>query len=294
MNFYLRSHWGYAGTSRNPQSPSSHDVNAAVKFKSGSVLFREKPFLEDWRGKLLNFHLNPNPTGVAERDGVRSPIEMIDEVQKNLNRLSKHAAQFYFDLLEPSDQQKWMALEDNFREIPSRSKTTVAVFGIYDLPRVGITFGRKGKGHKKGKIFVFIVNDDREDGEWMWLDAMYIKTIYGILKSNIFPSGLFEDFSGTRHDCSPNTIMVPVDRINRRIGRLVPGFEEKVLLEQSKSPFEHALVATRDIHEGEDITMCYLGSREDKSRSTRTRRAILEQKYGFVCHCKSCVNNVYC
>lgn len=217
-----------------------------------------------------------------------------DEVQKNLNRLSKHAAQFYFDLLEPSDQQKWMALEDNFREIPSRSKTTVAVFGIYDLPRVGITFGRKGKGHKKGKVFVFIVNDDREDGEWMWLDAMYIKTIYGILKSNIFPSGLFEDFSGTRHDCSPNTIMVPVDRINRRIGRLVPGFEEKVLLEQSKSPFEHALVATRDIHEGEDITMCYLGSREDKSRSTRTRRAILEQKYGFVCHCKSCVNNVYC
>lgn len=326
MNFYLRSHWGYSyGTSRNPQSADEN--HNAVKFKAGSVVSRERPFLEDWRGKLLNFHLNPNPTGVAEldedirrlqkkithgikkhhcsyRNQVKTDLPVLysysSEVMTNLNRLSKHAAQYYFDLLEPSDQRRWMELEDNFREIPSSSKTTVAVFGISDPPlvhlngSVGITFGRKGKGHKKGKVFVFIVNDDRDDGEWMWLDASYVKTIYGILRSNIFPSGLFEDFSGTSHECRPNTILVPVDRINRRIGRLVPGFEGKVLLEDSKSPFEHALVATRDIHEGEDITMSYLGSREDKSRSTRTRRAILEQKYGFVCQCKSCLNNVYC
>ena len=191
-------------------------------------------------------------------------------------------------------------LEDNFRDIPSRSKTTVALFGMSEPPlehlngSVGITFGRKGKGQKKGKVFVFVVNDDREDGEWMWLDATYIKTIYGILKSNIFPSGLFEKFSGMRHECCPNTIMVPVDRINRRIGRLLPGIDENVLLEPSKSPFEHALVATRDIFEGDEITMSYLGSRKEEMRSTRTRQTILKQKYGFLCKCKSCLNNEYC
>lgn len=75
MSFQFRSHWGYASRNRNPQSADEGKENV-LKFKAGAVVARESPLLEDWRGKLLNFHLNPTPTGVAELDEVRRPIEM--------------------------------------------------------------------------------------------------------------------------------------------------------------------------------------------------------------------------
>ena len=46
------------------------------------------------------------------------------------------------------------------------------------------------------------------------------------------------------------------------------------------------IVATRDLAPGEPVTLCYTA---DEAAGVETRRAALEEGYGFVCRCGRCV-----
>jgi len=75
---------------------------------------------------------------------------------------------------------------------------------------------------------------------------------------------LFPTIARLNHSCTPNAVIVPC-----------------------KQPQESQLVALRPIAEDETVEICYCPT-QYLLRSTEHRRAVLEKKWGFVCHCLRC------
>ncbi|CAD7944034.1 unnamed protein product [Amoebophrya sp. A120] len=112
--------------------------------------------------------------------------------------------------------------------------------------------------------------ESREDTatvvERLWLKEENLKTPGGIWKTNAFgdgrEGGIFEDISRLNHSCEPNC-------------------KQRVLCDTP------SIVATRDIAEGEELTICYT-SEELRAKKASERRAWLLRKYNFLCSCRKC------
>jgi hypothetical protein len=220
-----------------------------------------------------------------------------------LDKLNELAVRHEFDSRPESIQEKWLSLHDAFRVIPSGSESPVGISGLVS-PKgrrlndtIGTSLGKTGTGKNSGRFSVRTARKDERGVvtmEDVWIKRENLTTVYGTCRSNSFLSGmLFERACRINHSCRPNAVLVPVEKLIRylehKFGDRVP---PDVLLAPGK-PNEHAVLSDRDIRSGEEITLNYLGSR-DESRSTEARREILLQKYGFNCECEACERRECC
>ena len=270
---------------------------------------------------MLQFQTHPCPTGNAEVDteiqSLQRTVRMAAKdretqmlrggspehfstlfppnVRTAMDRINEYQARYTFSMMDESIQKKWLSLHDAFQDVPVDMECPV---GIVDLKSskgqllngtIGTSLGKRGTGTNEGRFQVSTTRKDGETGEVikskLWIKKENLKTVYGTERSNVFDCGLFEELSRINHSCCPNTTMVSVNGLN---DTLPMGMK----LDHAK-PEEQALVSERDIKAGEEITLSYLGARNE-CRSTEIRRETLLEKYCFACKCKVCEKNELC
>jgi len=309
------------------RSKSSNNVGTYVTkdIERGRVILRECPFAKTAE-LVLRFLSTPTPTGNAKSDEeIRSLQHAITtagqtrqgamlrrekegsgsfqdlyppRVRAALDRLCIYAYQHEFDSLPETIQKKWLSLHDAFQDIPLGMETSVGIFGLQS-PKgrllngtVGTSLGKRGKDKNEGR---FSVRTKRKDdngniiSEDLWIKKENIKTVYGTCRSNAFSNGLFEKICRINHNCKPNATELSMEGVTDVLDKQLP-LDNR--LAPSK-PNEYGVLSNREIKAGEELTISYLGKRIE-TRSTKTRREELREKYGFHCECEACQRNEMC
>eukprot|EP00286_Rhodomonas_abbreviata_P029136 CAMPEP_0181295738 /NCGR_PEP_ID=MMETSP1101-20121128/4310_1 /TAXON_ID=46948 /ORGANISM="Rhodomonas abbreviata, Strain Caron Lab Isolate" /LENGTH=328 /DNA_ID=CAMNT_0023400515 /DNA_START=52 /DNA_END=1038 /DNA_ORIENTATION=- len=104
--------------------------------------------------------------------------------------------------------------------------------------------------------------------------AQNLKTLGGIMRTNMFVEGLYEVLTRFNHACSEarnlrKQVMVGIDP-------------------QAPKQTHSVLIATTSIEAGQELFIDYI-SEESGSLSVAERRRHLQLKYGFTCECAKCV-----
>ena len=305
------------------RTKSSNNVGTFVTkdIQRGRVVLRECPFAKT-SDAVLRFHTTPNPTGNAKIDAeIRSLQRVITtagqtrqaamlrmekegkgsfqdlyppHVRAALDRMCVYAYQHLFNSLPESTQKKWLSLHDGFQDVPLGMESSVGIFGLKS-PKgqqlngtIGTSLGKKGKDKNEGR---FSVRTKRKGDngniitEDLWIKKENIKTVYGTCRSNAFSDGLFDKICRINHSCKPNATKLSMAGVNNVLDQQLPPDKR---LAPSK-PNEFGVLSNREIKAGEELTVSYLGKRIE-TRSTKTRREELCEKYGFHCECEACQN----
>ena len=145
-----------------------------------------------------------------------------------------------------------------------------AIFNLEDSDRVETWLDRRINGLSCDQREVFFNLADSRTPE---VDGVADKTVLGIFYTNDMSydgdAALFPTLARVNHACVANADFV---------SRPEKGVQE--------------LVATKDIREGEEITISYLPAADEGSAPTDVRRAYLREWYGFQCLCRTCCMEV--
>lgn len=247
----------------------------------------------------------------SKREGNEHFNEMFPvRARAALDKLSVYAYQHEFNQLPESVQKKWLSLHDAFQDVPIGMESPVGIFGLKS-PKgeklngtIGTSLGKRGTGKDKGRYSVRTAKKNETEGnvtEDLWIKRENLKTVYGTCRSNTFQSGLFEKICRINHSCLSNTTMMSVEKLNRvlmmSVEKLNRGLESQLPPDVGLTPAqpnEQAIVPVNiGIKVGEELTLNYLG-KCIATRSTKTRRETLREKYGFTCECEACKRNEFC
>jgi hypothetical protein len=275
---------------------------ATQRIPSGAVVFTEAPFVPSYVEIMMTFWARECPTGDhaldsecrAIKDEIAAASARKDvgsgagggeqqphpvQVARLMDRLSEIFIIETFRGLTTRKQELWMSLHDQHQgQVPTDRASPVGIVGHTD-ERGRSWCGRIGVANRlsdDGRCFeVEVKGGEGGDAETLLVPRDCLKTPAGILRSNSFEDGgLFEVRCRLNHSCSPNTLALPLCEAD-----IIPGLV-------AKDEQEIAIVAVRDIREGEELTNSYYNF--SPGESTAARRKILMDKYGFHCQCQLC------
>lgn len=238
----------------------------------GEEIFREASFLEQEPDFVL---LRPELENDPECQALRDKLEVFaekycdlpegaekypPEVRAIMERLTDRGHALTYENLSPAAKLRYTALHDCFK--PHAPNTPVIIVGRENDS--ALLNGKSGvatqfQGHRWAVRL--------SSGEVKAIEPINLKTPGGIWMTNAVES------PGTGTQC----IVTTLARINHSC---VPNTRKL----RSRSTGEWVLRATMNIRSGEELCISYgVGG-----GSASERRQLLERKWKFTCHCKSC------
>ena len=283
---------------RQVDGPNNVGLFASEDLLKDAVIFREVPFYSFGMDKICNYMVKENPTGDPVLDteirGIQKRIRMANYKHKKqgqsfgeeyppesrmlLDRLQEIISEKGFESASKDVQEKWMALHDAHQNI--RKNTTVGIFGLSS--EKGKTINGTiahclGFDKTKERYIVKYSNLSSHTPEKMLLKRENLKTVSGVVRSNIYQEGLFEKRCRINHSCMGNTKTCTISEYNKLLG--------KSLI--ATHPNECITIAREDIKAGKELTCSYLC--KGAGKGLEIRREELNEKYKFVCRCETCI-----
>ncbi|OLP96981.1 Phospholipase B-like protein B [Symbiodinium microadriaticum] len=150
--------------------------------------------------------------------------------------------------------------------------------------------GRDGNEKVTEADFLTVFNGDGSEDSRSSADQGLLKSLFSFMRTFVTNSfwhhragarGLYLQLARVNHSCRPNAI----------VGEPKAEFDAKRLPNGIKpaDPLKKALIAIRDIQQGEEITISYLGD-DELLQPSHIRREMLESSYGFNCTCHRCID----
>ena len=283
---------------RQINGPSNIGLFASDDILKDTVIFREVPFYSFGMEKVMHYMLKKNPTGHPELDKEIRELQLrINVATRNhenngssfgeeyppesrllLDRLQEIITETAFESESKNVQEKWMALHDAHQHI--RKNTSVGIFGLSS--EKGKTINGSiahciGFDKSKKRYIVEHSTISSKAPEKLLLKKENIKTVSGIVRSNIYQEGLFENRCRLNHSCNGNTKTCTISEYNKLLGR-------NLIATHSN---ECITFAKEDIKAGEELTCSYLC--KGAGKRLQIRREELYEKYKFFCKCDTCV-----
>lgn len=248
---------------------------AIQDIKSGEEILRETPFSEQAAGLAFN---RPELQCDPEAQQLRSKLQTFAEKYRHLphghpdkypaearavlDQLCDMGQAIAYQQLALPAKAKYAALADCFHKVAQG--TPVIITGLTSEVGKQLNLCCGVASSFDGQRWAVLL----EKGG-ISIEPENLKTPGGILRTNGFQVGtgtevLLEQISRINHSCTPNAV--------KQRFRFGDGFGD------------FALSAIRDIHVGEQLFIDY----GVPHGSVETRRAWLQMKYNFVCHCKAC------
>ena len=283
---------------RQIDGPNNVGLFASEDILKDAVIFRESPFYSFGMEKIMDYMVKENPTGDTvldkeirglqrrlsfanwkhQRRGQSFGKEYPPESRVLLDRLQEIISEKGFESESKAVQEKWMTLHDAHQNI--RKDTPVGIFGLSSekgQAMNGTIAHCLGFDKTKKRYIVKYSKVSSNFPEKLLLRRENLKTVSGVVRSNIYQEGLFEKRCRINHSCKGNTKTCTISEYNKLLGKSLV----------ANHPNECITIAKEDIIAGKELTCSYLC--KGAGQALEVRREELNEKYKFVCRCETCI-----
>ena len=283
---------------RQVDGPNNVGLFASEDILKDEVIFREAPFYSFGMEKIVDYMVKKNPTGdpVLDKEIRKLQLRLMEANRKHANqglsfseeypaesrvlldRLQEIITEKGFESESKEVKEKWMALHDAHQNI--RKDTPVGIFGLNSAKGKEINGSIAqclGFDESKKRYIVEYTKTSSQAPEKLLLKKENLKTVSGIVRSNIYQEGLFENRCRINHSCNGNTKTCTISEYNKLLGK-------NLIASHSN---ECITIAREDIKAGIELTCSYLC--KGAGKKLEVRREELHEKYKFLCKCDTCV-----